>query len=390
MALVHLPRWGVSFLPFLWRAIGVFDSRLRPMLVSRAAGGMRIVSDDRHSGMDANQRLAEKVERFRSELESALRELASPIEADARTGATGFAGAVQAIHAILDAGAADQREVLRSVLDASALCFSRSLILISRDSLLVEWEARGFGGNGRAHERLSLPAIGDHLLARARTSGSLRTAGPEGPGPAVVEALGGSVPVASAACPLVVRGRPVAMLYGDSAAAAPALSADLFAVFARLGGAALERQALARRSHPAGETAAETRLPVRASMRAGPAGTPPAAPEEAEMQALLGDLDSLPRRESAETALSPEEQRQHNDARRFASLLVSELLLYNEEAVIQGRKQRDLSHRLAREIERTRQAYAARLPTGLRTAPRYLEDELLRVLADGDEALLSR
>jgi len=57
--------------------------------------------------------------------------------------------------------------------------------------------------------------------------------------------------------------------------------------------------------------------------------------------------------------------------------------------VIQGRKQRDLSHRLAREIERTRQAYAARLPTGLRTAPRYLEDELLRVLADGDAALLS-
>ncbi|HEV8199929.1 MAG TPA: hypothetical protein VGS03_07905 [Candidatus Polarisedimenticolia bacterium] len=349
------------------------------------------MSDDRHSGMDANRRLAEKVERFRSDLESALRDLASPIETAAPAGASEFAGAVQAIHAILDAGSADQREVLRSVLDASALCFTRCLILIGRDSLLVEWEARGFGGNGRAHERLSLPATGDHLMSRARTSGTLRTAGPEGPGSAVVEALGGSVPVASAACPLLVRGRPVAILYGDSAeTAAPPTSADLFAVFARLGGAALEMQALTRRSHPAGETAAGSRLPARAPMRVGPAGTPPAAPEEAEMQALLGDLDSLPRRESAEPALSPEEQRQHNDARRFASLLVSELLLYNEEAVIQGRKQRDLSHRLAREIERTRQAYAARVPTGLRTAPRYLEDELLRVLADGDEALLSR
>lgn len=359
------------------------------MLVSRAAGGMRIVSDDRHSGMDANHQLAERVERFRSELESALRDLASPIETDTHPGSSGLAGAVQAIHAILDAGSADQREVLRSVLDASALCFPRSLILIARDSLLVEWEARGLGGNGRAHERLSLPAIGDHLLARARTSGALRTAGPEGPGPAVVEALGGSVPAASAASPLLVRGRPVAILYGDSAgAAAPINSADLFAVFARLGGAALEMQAPARRSHPAGETTAGSRLPARAPVRVGLAGLP-AAPEEAEMHALLGDLDSLPRRESAETALSPEEQRQHNDARRFASLLVSELLLYNEEAVIQGRKQRDLSHRLAREIERTRQAYAARLPTGLRTAPRYLEDELLRVLADGDAALLS-
>lgn len=362
------------------------------MLVSRAAGGMRILSDDRHSGMDANQRLAERVERFRSELESALRELASPIETEARAGGSELAGVIQAIHAILDAGSADQREVLRSVLDASALCFPRSLVLIARDSLLVEWEARGLGGNGRAHERLSLPAIGDHLPARARTSGALRKSGPEGPGPVVIEALGGAVPVASAACPLLVRGRPVAILYGDSAdaAAVSAVAADLLGVFARLGGAGLELQALARRSHPAGETAIGTRLPARAPMRVDPAGPPPAAPEEAEMQALLGDLDSLPRRESAETALSPEEQRQHNDARRFASLLVSELLLYNEEAVIQGRKQRDLSHRLAREIERTRQAYAARLPTGLRTAPRYLEDELLRVLADGDEALLAR
>jgi hypothetical protein len=107
------------------------------------------------------------------------------------------------------------------------------------------------------------------------------------------------------------------------------------------------------------------------------------------MQALLGDLDSLPRREPAGSELSPEEQRQHNDARRFASLLVSELLLYNEEAVILGRKQRDLSRRLAREIERTRQAYAARIPSGLRAAPRYLEEEMLRILADGDEALLA-
>jgi len=68
---------------------------------------------------------------------------------------------------------------------------------------------------------------------------------------------------------------------------------------------------------------------------------------------------------------------------------VSELLLYNEEAVIQGRKQRDLSQRLAREIERTRLAYEARIPTALKQGPRYLEDELLRVLADGDEALLT-
>jgi hypothetical protein len=186
----------------------------------------------------------------------------------------------------------------------------------------------------------------------------------------------------------MVRGRPVAILYGDSPDSS-AIAAGLFGALARVGGAALEMQASARRTQTAGEPAAVTRIPMRARALPEASERHPAAPEDAEMQALLGDLDSLPRRESAATALSPEEQRQHNDARRFASLLVSELLLYNEEAVIQGRKQRDLSRRLAREIERTRQAYAARIPSGLRAAPRYLEEELLRILADGDEALLA-
>jgi hypothetical protein len=339
--------------------------------------------------MDANQRLAEKVERFRSEMEMALRDLAAPNAGELHRGAGDLAGAVEAIHAILDAGSAGQREILRAVLESSTRCFTRSLILIARESELVEWEGRGLGGNGRgAEDRLTLSATGDHLPGRARASGSLQTAGPEGPGIAVVEALGGPVPAASAACPLMVRGRPVAILYGDSADSS-AMAAGLFGALARVGGAALEMQASARRTQGAGEPAAVTRLPVRAPARADAADRHPAAPEDAEMQALLGDLDSLPRRESAGSELSPEEQRQHNDARRFASLLVSELLLYNEEAVILGRKQRDLSRRLAREIERTRQAYAARIPSGLRAAPRYLEEEMLRILADGDEALLA-
>src|SRR5207249_978315 len=101
------------------------------------------------------------------------------------------------------------------------------------------------------------------------------------------------------------------------------------------------------------------RSPAGAAMVARGAGATP--PEEAEMQALLRELDGVPRRPAGDDGLSDEDRRRHADARRFASLLVSELLLYNEEAVIQGRKHRDLEQRLKKEIDRSRQAYQARL-----------------------------
>jgi len=218
---------------------------------------------------------------------------------------------------------------------------------------------------------------------------ALALAGIEGPGDEIVRAFGGSHPAASAAAPLLVRERAVAVLYGDGPEPATPEDTELFELLARVGGLAMEIRASRRRIAAAERSGAL--LPAASLERGGHpsgAGMNPAEPEEAEMQALLGDPETLPRREEGE-GLSPEEQRQHNDARRVASLLVSELLLYNEEALIQGRKQRDLSRRLAHEIERTRRTYEARVPSSLRGGPRYLEDELLRVLADGDQALLS-
>jgi hypothetical protein len=114
-------------------------------------------------------------------------------------------------------------------------------------------------------------------------------------------------------------------------------------------------------------------------------------PEEAEMQALLEDLDGHPRRESGDNGAprNQDERRDRADAQRFASLLVSEMMLYNEDAVILGRKHRDLHKRLQKEIERSRRAYAARVPAQLVASTNYLEEEMVRVLADGDRRLLA-
>jgi len=48
---------------------------------------------------------------------------------------------------------------------------------------------------------------------------------------------------------------------------------------------------------------------------------------------------------------SEEERRLHNDARRFARLLVSEIKLYNEQKVADGRTEGDLYQRLREYIE---------------------------------------
>jgi hypothetical protein len=83
-----------------------------------------------------------------------------------------------------------------------------------------------------------------------------------------------------------------------------------------------------------------------------------------------------------------EDGKKHDEARRFARLLVSEIKLYNEGKVEQGRKNKDLYERLKEDIDRSRQMYDERIPDDVRKASNYFYDELVRILADGDAAAL--
>ena len=85
---------------------------------------------------------------------------------------------------------------------------------------------------------------------------------------------------------------------------------------------------------------------------------------------------------------SGEAGKKHDEARRFARLLVSEIKLYNEGKVEQGRKNKDLYERLKEDIDRSRQMYDERIPEDVRKATNYFYDELVRILADGDAGAL--
>jgi hypothetical protein len=83
-----------------------------------------------------------------------------------------------------------------------------------------------------------------------------------------------------------------------------------------------------------------------------------------------------------------DETKKHDEARRFARLLVSEIKLYNEGKVDQGRKNKDLYERLKEDIDRSRQMYDERISEDVRKTSNYFYDELVRILADGDSTAL--
>ncbi len=85
-----------------------------------------------------------------------------------------------------------------------------------------------------------------------------------------------------------------------------------------------------------------------------------------------------------------EEQKLHNDAKRFARLLVSEIKLYNEQKVLDGRRNSDLYDRLKEDIDRSRQMYDKRVSALVAAKYDYFYDELVNTLAEGDEVKLGR
>ncbi len=83
--------------------------------------------------------------------------------------------------------------------------------------------------------------------------------------------------------------------------------------------------------------------------------------------------------------VSEDERRLHNDARRFARLLVSEIKLYNEQKVKEGRESSDLYERLREAIDRSREMYDKRVQPPVAARFDYFHYEVVSTLAEGDE-----
>ena len=79
-----------------------------------------------------------------------------------------------------------------------------------------------------------------------------------------------------------------------------------------------------------------------------------------------------------------EDDPRHEEARRFARLLVSEIKLYNEDEVDRGRIEKDLATRLKEDIDRSREMFEKRISAEIRSSHNFFQEELVRILADGN------
>jgi hypothetical protein len=123
-----------------------------------------------------------------------------------------------------------------------------------------------------------------------------------------------------------------------------------------------------------------------------PAQAPASSSSSAQADQYAARLGSSRRYGSADAELpievSDDERRLHNDARRFARLLVSEIKLYNEQKVKEGRTQGNIYERLREDIDRSRQMYDKRVAPPVAARYDYFHQELVNTLAEGDAAKL--
>ncbi|OFV83475.1 MAG: hypothetical protein A2Y78_12690 [Acidobacteria bacterium RBG_13_68_16] len=163
-------------------------------------------------------------------------------------------------------------------------------------------------------------------------------------------------------------------LTGTRAAVAPPVGVPTSNLFELEEGAptpAMMRMAPPEVTPPVADASATVHLKVPVAPTMPPPAPPPPPPAVA------------PRAPTA-PARPAEDERKHEEARRFARLLVSEIRLYNEQAVQAGKISRDIYQRLKDDIDRSREMYEQRVSADVRASTNYFHDELVRILADGE------
>lgn len=327
---------------------------------------------------------------------------------------------LKAALAQIDKGAS-LSEVLTYLVDEAQRHVERAAMFIVKGPSAIGWYGRGVPTE--TVKQVSVPLTADTVF-RSVQNGRQSLRGPLAHTPGTAQALArlGGAPQGLLAVPLILRDKLAAILYCDTRQAeVPSREADFIEVLVHFAGKTIDILSLAPKpaaaAAPAVARTTSGTTPERAAaIRAGgddvreragvaPARPPapaPAPPAPAPTPAPAHDSDgsstvifrpgSMPPVVAAAPArpavVAPEDQKSHDEAKRFARLVVSEIKLYNESKVSEGRRNRDLYERLKDDIERGRQMYTERVPAPVRDATNYFFDELVRILAGGDASAL--
>jgi hypothetical protein len=295
---------------------------------------------------------------------------------------------------------ANLSEVLTHLVSEVTKHLERAAMFIIKSNAAVGWYARGFEHN-EVVKSITVPLTADTIFRIVQASRhATRGHATHSPGTAQALARLGGDPQGVLAVPLILRDKVAAVLYCDtSQEEVPLPSADIVEILVAYAGKAIDvLSAQPRAAAPAaGGTSPGIRPPapplpapspdtgtVRPHAAAASAATVFRPPTSPPIRPHAPAVTPAPPSAPPARAVLPEDQKAHDDAKRFARLVVSEIKLYNEAKVTEGRKTRDIYERLKEDIERGRQMYHDRVPAPVRDSTDYFYDELVRILAGGD------
>ena len=341
----------------------------------------RIVSDVLETKLSDIR--AEVVQRVEGELQPLLVQ---------REGATALLNlSVNAIQ-----GSLTQADILNSVLDGATNFAGRAILFVIRGDEAVAWNSRGFRGETVKDLKLATSSGPVAELMQGSKMQGVRAAELL---PGVIGGEGAPVHADALLLALAVRDKVPAMLYADSGTSRPArLDANALQLLLRSAALWLEVVASRRSTQPAAAAtkpaAVETEwnppadgsfTPERVStapLVEAPRPEPPVIPAErvAESAATLTGVPGQPQGDDSEL---------NSRARRFARLLVDEIILYNQQKVEEGRQARDIYDRLRDDIEKSRAAYEKRYGALAEAGvPDYFRQEIVAKLANNDRELM--
>jgi hypothetical protein len=341
-----------------------------------------------------------------------LQEMSPYLGSAAGSGAGDLLKGISAIHA-----GSTQKEILRALLESTAGYSGRAALFVVKAGTATGWQGRAFDSEGIKDFSLDVTSSAPAKVLRDRIPVKAGVAEMDAQ---FISQFGAPIEDQILLLPLHLKDKVAAVVYADAGTDSDG-KLDAAAVELLVAAASAWLEVASLRKQAAKDSASEA---VGSEKFESPAPPPPAAPSFSDPFAGHAPKHAQPAPEEAEepvaaavaqdviapaapaapstamaavaaapapdafAQLSVADADTHRKAQRFARLLMDEVKLYNQAKVAEGRKHKDLYDRLKEDIDKSRNTYNKRYGGTAAATADYLNQELVRSLAEDDVTLL--
>ena len=288
-------------------------------------------------------------------------------------------------------------DIFKILLKGSQCAAPRGAIFLVRQGVIKGWGSIGYDESVAKAQRAYRTAADQGWLGElvADPDGAIRVRSSGGN-----PDFGQAAPSDSAAITVRVKGRTIAVLMAERSTGETLWLPSTLSMLVAMAQLRLELDLALRKLKSGARSADPTRVPANRVESTDPVGESPPVTSEPEavepvpvaetVQIMSPDLDPEPSTatEIDEVQETTEEDTEVAAARRFAKLVATDIRLYNEEAVMLGRREKDLVDRLGDQLGRGKSTFLKRHGAMGSAALEILHEAYVEVLAAGDGELL--